>query len=107
MGSSSALMASVSSIYAIGRLVRERRLVLGLRQAEVAARAGLSRSRLIALENNREVEGLSFHKLNALLIVLGLQLAISASYEPAEVAAHLRNALKVPANIRIEVPSIG
>ncbi|MFI4920332.1 MAG: helix-turn-helix domain-containing protein [Gammaproteobacteria bacterium] len=100
------LPISALSISDIGRLIRERRIALGLAQAKVASLAGLSRSRLNALEKNREVDGLGFHKLNALLIVLGLQLAISASHEAADVASHLRNAIKVPVNIKIQVPSI-
>ncbi|HET7174468.1 MAG TPA: helix-turn-helix domain-containing protein [Gammaproteobacteria bacterium] len=96
-----------SSIYEVGKLVRERRQALKMRQADVAARAGLSRSRLVDLEKNKAVEGLSFHKLNSLLAVLGLQLAIGVSHEPSEVLAHNRNAILVPGNVKVRVPSIG
>lgn len=96
-----------SSIHEIGRLVRERRRALGMRQADVAQRAGMSRSRLVDIENSNAVEGLSFHKLSALLMVLGWQLAIAVQHEPADVAAHQRNAIRVPAGIKLRIPSIG
>jgi len=95
------------SIQEVGRFVRERRRALGLRQADVAERAGLCRARLVDLENSKAVEGLSFHKLNSLLAALGLQLAISARHDAAEVRAYQRNALRVPGNVKLRVPSIG
>ena len=95
------------SIQDVGRLVRERRRALGLRQLDVADRAGLSRSRLLDLENDKPVEGLSFRNLSALLAVLGLQLAITAAYGAAEVAVHNRNAIRVPGSIKLNLPSIG
>lgn len=101
------MLIQAPSIQDVGRLVRDRRLALGLRQVDVADRAGLSRSRLLDLENNKPVEGLSFHNLCALLSALGLQLAIAAPYDAAEVAAHHRNAIRVPAGIKLSVPSIG
>jgi hypothetical protein len=58
------------------------------------------------LENNKLVAGLGFHNLSALLAVLGLQLAIAAHYDAAEVAAHNRNDMRVPAGIKLRVPSI-
>ena len=95
-----------SSIYEVGKLVRERRQALGMSQADVAVRAGLSRSRLIDLERSRAVEGLSFHKLSSLLAVLGLQLAIAVVHESSEVLAHNQNSIRVPGNIKVQVPPI-
>ena len=95
------------SIQDVGKLVRDRRRALGLRQIDMADRSGLGRSRLLDLENGKPVEGLSFYNLSALLAVLGLQLAIAAQYDAAEVAAHNRNAIRVPAGIKLSVPSIG
>ena len=95
------------SIQDVGKLVRERRRALGLRQVDVADRAGLSRSRLLDLENDKPVDGLGFQNLSALLAVLGLQLAIAAPYDASEVAAHNRNAIRVPAGIKLKLPSIG
>ena len=95
------------SIQEVGRLVRERRRALGLRQVDVARRAGLSRSRLLDVENAKPVDGLSFRHLSALLAVLGLRLAIDSAYDAAEVAAHRRSAIRVPANSKLSVPSIG
>lgn len=94
------------SIQEVGKLVRNRRQALGLSQVDVASRAGLSRSRLLDLENDKPVEGLSFYNLGAVLAVLGLQLVIAAPHDAAEVAAHHRNALRVPAGIKLRLPPI-
>lgn len=104
---SQSLLIQGPSIQEVGKLVRERRQALGLRQIDVADRAGLSRSRLLDLENDKPVEGLSFYNLSALLAVLGLQLAIIAPHDAAEVTAHNRNAIRVPADMKLSVPSIG
>ena len=95
------------SIQDVGRLVRAQRKAAGLRQIDVAQRAGLSRSRLVDLERGKAVQGLSFHHLNALLGVVGLELAVVLKHDPADVAAHHRNALRVSADLKLRVPSIG
>jgi len=104
------IVLQVSQIQEVGKLVRARRQAMGLRQEDVAVRAGLSRSRLLDLEHNNAVEGMSFNKLNALLRVLGLQLAVILRPEPApapaDVAAHRRNGIRVPRGVKVRLPSI-
>ena len=94
------VLQPVAQIQDVGRIVRARRTVMGMRQADLARRAGMSRSRLLALEHDSSVDGLSFRKLNHLLNALGLQLAICLQPEPppsrAARAAHQQNALRVP-----------
>lgn len=104
------VLQQVAYIEDVGRIVRARRIMMGMRQEDLARLAGISRSRLLALEHNNSVDGLSFRKLNALLSALGLQLAISLKQEPqparADVAAHKRNALRVPPGVVIKHSSM-
>ena len=95
------------SIQEVGRLVRDQRKAAGMRQIDVAKRAGLSRSRLVDLERGKAVQGMSFHHLNALFGVLGLEWAVVLKHDPADVAAHHRNALQVSSDLKLRVPSIG
>jgi transcriptional regulator with XRE-family HTH domain len=58
----------------IGNRIRSERRRKGLTQARLAEEAGLSRATLNGLENGT-VRELGFHKLDALLGILGLELA--------------------------------
>jgi transcriptional regulator with XRE-family HTH domain len=58
----------------IGNRIRSERRTKGLTQARLAEKAGLSRATLIGLEKGT-VRELGFHKLDALLGILGLELA--------------------------------
>lgn len=60
----------------LGKLVREARRKLGWTQAELAARANLSRPTVSLLENGLTVE-LGFNKVMALLKALGLGIQIA------------------------------
>ena len=104
------VLQPVAQIRDVGRVVRDRRIVMGMRQADLAVRAGMSRSRLLALEHDNSVDGISFRKLNELLSALGLQLAISFKPEPppsrAERAAHQRNALRISPGVVIRPSSV-
>ncbi len=59
----------------IGRTVASARNAAGLRQSDLAAKAGLSRATIDALENGRASD-LGVSKLSRILAVLGLELAI-------------------------------
>ena len=62
----------------LGAAVAERRLALGLKQAAVAERAGLTPETLSRFENGRTAE-LGARKLLAVLAVLGLELDLIQS----------------------------
>jgi HTH-type transcriptional regulator/antitoxin HipB len=59
----------------IGAILAARRKQLGLSQADVAARVGLSQNRLSVLEKNSAA--LTAKQLLALLNVLGMDIAVS------------------------------
>ena len=73
-----------------GTRVRERRLALGLRQAEVAAAVGVSASYLNLIEHNRR--RVSGAVLEALAGVLGLEASVLAEGAAAGIAEELRAA---------------
>lgn len=60
----------------IGRVVRQRRLQLGLSQARLARLAGLSRQTLVGLERG-SLDELGMGRIGRLLAVLGLQTTVS------------------------------
>lgn len=62
------------SLREIGNRIRSERRRKGLTQARLAEEAGLSRATLNGLENGT-VRELGFHKLDAILRILGLELA--------------------------------
>jgi transcriptional regulator with XRE-family HTH domain len=70
----------------LGRTIAHRRLAAKLTQAEVAARAGIGRSTLDALENGRTAE-LGFGKIARILSSLGMDLQMIE-------ARHLRPTLE-------------
>ena len=59
----------------IGDMIADKRRLLGLRQSDLAAKAGLSRATVEALENGRARE-IGFSKLTRLLAVLGMEFAV-------------------------------
>jgi len=59
----------------IGHAVATARGSLGIRQVDLAARAGLSRATIDALENGRASD-LGFSKLARILAALGLELSL-------------------------------
>ena len=59
----------------IGRAVATARIPTGLRQADLAAKAGLSRATIDALENGRASD-IGVSKLSRVLASVGLELAI-------------------------------
>lgn len=65
----------INSPAQIGAILAARRKQLGLSQAEVAARVGLSQNRLSVLEKNAAT--LNARQMVALLNALGLDLAIN------------------------------
>lgn len=65
----------INSPAQIGAILAARRKELGLSQAEVAARVGLSQNRLSVLEKNAGT--LTARQMVALLNALGLDLAIN------------------------------
>ncbi len=65
----------------IGSVIEKKRKEVNLRQRDLAARAGVSRATLEALENGRLRE-LGFAKLTKILSVLGLELRISDLRKP-------------------------
>mgnify|MGYP003111497469 CR=1 FL=1 len=62
-------------IFEIGEIVRKHRKMLGMRQADLAVKARISRSTLVALENGSLPE-LGFGKICALMAVLGQTLTV-------------------------------
>ena len=63
------------SIGQIGQTVAAARSSAGLRQTDLAAKAGLSRATIDALENGRASD-IGVSKLSRVLAILGLELAI-------------------------------
>jgi transcriptional regulator with XRE-family HTH domain len=68
-------MPIMLELYAVGSEVAFRRKALGLSQAMLAQRAGVSRATLDALENGRSGE-LGFSKVAKILSVIGLELKL-------------------------------
>ena len=66
------------SLAQIGEAVASARGSLGLRQIDLAARAGLSRATIDALENGRASD-IGVSKLARILAVLGLELSLRPS----------------------------
>jgi HTH-type transcriptional regulator/antitoxin HipB len=66
---------NVTTPQQIGAILASRRKQLGLSQAELAARVGLSQNRLSVLEKNSST--LTARQMVALLNALGLDLAIN------------------------------
>ncbi len=62
-------------LHSIGSLIAARRKTLGLRQSDLARKAGVSRATLEALENGRSGE-LGFSKVANILSALGLELKL-------------------------------
>ena len=62
-------------LFEIGQEIAASRRRHGFRQVDLAARAGLSRATIDALENGRASD-IGFSKLNRLLAVLGMELAM-------------------------------
>ncbi|RCK37255.1 helix-turn-helix domain-containing protein [Thalassospira xiamenensis] len=77
-------------IFDIGEKIRQQRKSLGLRQAALASKAGISRSTLVALENGNLPE-LGFGKICALLAALGLDLSITPARAKRPTLDDLRN----------------
>tara|TARA_R110000751_G_scaffold138868_3_gene242635 strand:- start:8772 stop:9077 length:306 start_codon:yes stop_codon:yes gene_type:complete len=67
----------VMDIYDIGETIRNHRRAKGMRQVDLAAAAGVSRSTLNALENGKLHE-LGIRKIGTLLAILGLRLTTEA-----------------------------
>lgn len=65
-------------LVSVGNAIAEHRKKLKLSQAALAARAGVSRATLDALENGRAGE-LGFAKLSKLLAALGLELKLQVA----------------------------
>jgi HTH-type transcriptional regulator/antitoxin HipB len=67
-------MRAITTATQIGAILAARRKQLGLSQAQVAARVGLSQNRLSVLEKNSST--LTAKQMLALLNVLGLDLSV-------------------------------
>jgi HTH-type transcriptional regulator/antitoxin HipB len=67
-------MRAITTATQIGAILAARRKQLGLSQAQVATRVGLSQNRLSVLEKNSSA--LTARQLLALLNVLGLDLSV-------------------------------
>lgn len=65
-------------IYDIGETIRNHRRAKGLRQVDLAMKAGVSRSTLNALENGKLHE-LGIRKIATLLAILGMRLTTEAA----------------------------
>jgi transcriptional regulator with XRE-family HTH domain len=65
----------MKSIGELGRIIAEARADSGLRQVDLAAKSGLSRATIDALENGR-ARDIGVSKLARILAVLGLELSI-------------------------------
>lgn len=76
------------------QLLRQRRKGLGLTQAELAARIGLSQKRMSALE--RQPELLSLRQLLDLAALLDIQLMIDGERAAAKAPAPSNTATKSP-----------
>ena len=87
-----------------GSRVRERRLALGLRQAQVAQGAGISASYLNLIEHNRRRIGGDV--LARLAVVLGTEAAALADGAEGTLAADLRDAAAGAAGARPELERI-
>ena len=68
-------MRAITTATQIGAILAARRKQLGLSQAQVAARVGLSQNRLSVLEKNSAT--LTTKQMLALLNLLGLDLSVS------------------------------
>lgn len=69
-------ITSVSTVAELGQAIRERRQVLGLRQAETAMQSGVSAATFSAIENGKETA-----RIGLVLQIcrdLGLQITLSA-----------------------------
>ena len=65
----------MTTLCQIGQAVATARGSLGIRQVDLAARAGLSRATIDALENGRASD-IGFSKLARILAALGLELSL-------------------------------
>jgi transcriptional regulator with XRE-family HTH domain len=77
-------------IFQIGAEIRKQRKQQGMRQVDLAAKARISRSILIALETGKLPE-LGFGKICALLAALGHTLAIAPAKSRRPTLEDLRN----------------
>jgi transcriptional regulator with XRE-family HTH domain len=66
----------MESIKKIGRIIATTRADRGLRQVDLAGKAGLSRATIDALENGRASD-IGVSRLSRILSVLGLELSIT------------------------------
>jgi HTH-type transcriptional regulator/antitoxin HipB len=73
-------MRSINHATQIGAILSARRKALGLSQAQVAARLGLSQNRLSELESRPET--LTMAQLLALLNALGLEMTVAEQAAP-------------------------
>ena len=96
----------VNSMQEIAGVVRQRRKDLELTQIEVSKMAGISRARYLSIERGRTVEGLEFHHLHKLLIILGLSLVIKVTHSLDEVREYHKSALRIPREVSLLLPSI-
>jgi HTH-type transcriptional regulator/antitoxin HipB len=76
------MLMNINSPNQIGAILASRRKLLGLSQADVAARVGLSQNRLSVLE--KDAATLNARQLVALLNALGLDLAINDRGTPGK-----------------------
>ena len=67
----------------VGTAVRRRRTDIGLRQADLAARAGVSEKTIVSLESGG-AQGMRLNKLMGVLDALGLELHITGFDEGQE-----------------------
>lgn len=77
-------------IFEIGGEIRKQRKKKGMRQADLAAKARVSRSMLVALETGKLPE-LGFGKICALLAALGQTLTIAPAKSRRPTLEDLRN----------------
>jgi transcriptional regulator with XRE-family HTH domain len=75
LSSGKPIILGMTTVAQIGQAVAAARSSAGLRQADLANRAGLSRATIDALENGRASD-IGVSKLSRLLASLGLELAI-------------------------------
>jgi transcriptional regulator with XRE-family HTH domain len=76
-------------LFEIGALLRERRERLGLSQAELAERSGVSRVRISHLESGRAYD-MSFGKVTALLEACGMSLRVADTRDARPVFEEIR-----------------
>jgi len=69
------IISGMISLYQFGKSIGKARREQGLRQMDLAQRAGLSRATIDALENGRAAD-LGVSKLSRVLAALGLELTI-------------------------------